>query len=167
MRKSSRFTAAAVTGLLATGSTVTLSASADDELQRPELHRQVITVDTPFAGGTTEYVDLGPKDIGPGDMFLTTGVPVMSHGSGRRIGVLDGTETIVAAAHDGVVDQTITLRLRHGLVMLGGVVRHDDTPFRLAVVGGTGRYAEVRGDMTLVREDPDRKVNVFRISLHL
>ena len=49
--------------------------------------------------------------------------------------------------------------------MLSGVVRHTDTPFRLAVVGGTGAYAGARGQISQVKEDRRHKVTVLQLDL--
>jgi hypothetical protein len=123
--------------------------------------------DEPVNGGTTKYVNLGKPKLGPGDMFLTNGVPMLSHETGERIGVEDGTETVVSIKHDGTVEMNMTLRLHDGLVMLSGVVRHTDTPFRIPVVGGTGAYANATGQMTELREDDKRKVTVIEVKLFL
>jgi hypothetical protein len=45
------------------------------------------------------------------------------------------------------------------------VVRHTDQPFRITVTGGTGRYLGVGGQLTLLRSDEDRKVEVMRLEL--
>jgi hypothetical protein len=155
----------AVTGILVAGTVATVTASADPPAMR-QLDHETLTIDEPFQGGTGSYIDLGTKDIGPGDMFLGTGVPALSHATGKRIGTFDSAETIVSGAHNGIVDQTTTLRLRDGLIMFGGVVRHDDKPLRSAVIGGTGRYAQARGQLTELREDTGRKVTVLRLDLY-
>jgi hypothetical protein len=166
MRKLLVLPSVAMLGALA-ASLITLPSSALQRHHSPpgEVH-QVLLLDEPFEGGTTKFVDLGAKGISPGDMFLLTGLPAYSHRTGRRIGTFDGRETIVSAQHDGVVDQSGTLRLRDGLVMVGGVLRHDDTPFSFPVIGGTGRYAKARGQIMQVREDPARKVTVLRLDLY-
>ena len=47
--------------------------------------------------------------------------------------------------------------------MFEGIGRHTDTPFRLAVVGGTGNYAFARGQLTVLHEGHSRGVVVFRL----
>jgi len=124
---------------------------------------QTLTFSTPFNGGVTRHVDLGKQGISAGDVFLVTGVPM--NADGERIGTMDGLETIVSTAHDGTVSQQLTLRLARGMIMLEGVGRHTDTPFRLAVVGGTRDYAFARGQLTLLREDNTHGVVFFRLIL--
>lgn len=124
-----------------------------------------LVYDEPFNGGTGTFVDLGKPGLGAGDIFLTTGVPMLSHHTGKRIGVEDGTEIIISGAHDGTVEMNMTLRLPDGLVMLSGVVRHTDQPFRLPVVGGTGTYADVTGQMSEIRENRKKNVTVIKLEL--
>jgi hypothetical protein len=165
MRKSSTFMTAALAGVLAAAAATTVSARADAP-HHDQLVHQTMIFDEPFQGGAGAYIDLGSKGIGPGDMFLGHDVPLYSHATGKRIGTEDAAETIMAGVHDGVVDEATTIRLPHGLVMLGGVVRHDDVPYRLAVLGGTGRYVNARGELTQLREDRQRKTTVLRLDLY-
>ena len=131
----------------------------------PAAASETLTFTTPFAGGTTRQIDLGRKGLGAGDLFLSTGIPMRDLTTGARIGTLEGTETILSAAYDGTVSQPVTMRLRGGTVTVTGIVRHTDSPNRLAVSGGTGRYAETRGQLVLVREDDKRKLSVNRLEL--
>jgi hypothetical protein len=166
MRTTHLIGALATTAVLATVSTA--AAAPSPEQGASAGHRKItFTYDEPFNGGTTKYVNLSKPALGPGDMFLTSEVPMLSEGTAERIGVEDITETVVSVRHDGTVEMNTTLRLRDGLVMLSGVVRHTDTPFRLPVVGGTGAYANVTGQMTELREDDDRKVTVIKVELNL
>jgi len=121
--------------------------------------------DEPFDGGSLKYVNLDKHKLGPGDMFLFHGVPMLEHGTDERIGVVDGTETVASVRHDGTVEMNMTLRLDDGLVMVSGVVRHTDKPFRIPVVGGTGAYANATGQMSVIREDVKRKVSVIKMEL--
>ena len=143
------------------GVLIVASGAAADARQERSAPLETLTLTTPFDGGTTRHVDLGKKGISAGDLFLGTGAPV--YAQGKRIGTMDGVETIVSAAHDGTVSQQGTLRLAGGNIMLEGIGRHTDTPFRLAVVGGTGNYAFARGQLTVLREDDSRGVVVFRL----
>jgi hypothetical protein len=146
---------------------LTVAAAAGQHRPVPHLSGRSdehLRLTVPFNGGKQTHIDLGRHGFGPGDMFLSTGMPVRAHG--KRIGTLDGVETLLSAAHHGIVSQQATLRLRGGNIMMDGIGRHDDHPFRLAVTGGTGTYSNVRGQLTVVREDDRRKINIVRLDLH-
>ena len=46
-----------------------------------------------------------------------------------------------------------------------GNLRHKDKPTRLPVVGGSGDYAGVTGQLRELGEDPERKVSIARLIL--
>jgi hypothetical protein len=92
-------------------------------------------------------------------------MPVLDNATNVRIGSSDAVELIVSRRHDGTVTSEGTLRLRGGHVELDGVVRHTDSPFRVSVTGGTGKYLGVGGQLTLLREDTKRKVVVMKLEL--
>jgi hypothetical protein len=119
----------------------------------------------PWQGGHQRVIDRGPQGLSPGDLFLGTDMPILDNASGQRIGTSDGVELIVSKRHDGTVVNRGTLRLPGGHVDIDGVVRHTDSPFRVSVTGGTGRYLGMGGQLTLIREDPARKVDVMRLEL--
>jgi len=175
MRTSTRTTTiilgALATGALALSAGVTSTsggAAATQELpesaQSTSLSGTTV-LDFPFEGGHQQIIDRGRKGEGPGDLILSTDQPVLDHRTGHRIGVSDAVELIVSARHDGTVDSRSTMRLPGGSIELEGVVRHSDTPFRVPVTSGTGRYAGVRGQLTLLREDSRDKVVVMRLEL--
>jgi hypothetical protein len=168
MRRTHLLAGLAATAVLATVSTAAATPDPESASSNSVGHRKVtFTYDEPFDGGTTKYVNLDKPELGPGDMFLTTGVPMLSEGTTKRIGMDDGTETVVSASHDGTVEMNMTLRLHDGLVMLSGVVRHTDKPFRLPVVGGTGAYSNATGQMSQLRLDDHRKVTIIKVELFL
>ena len=119
---------------------------------------------TPFEGGKTVEIDLGKKGIGVGDQFHTTGQPVLDAPRGRRLGTMDGGETIIGRAGNGTVLMHGTFRLSGGRIHFGGVARHSDKPFTMPVTGGTGEYAGARGTLTLT-EDMKNEVAKLRIDL--
>ncbi|MBA2637037.1 MAG: hypothetical protein H0U79_02250 [Solirubrobacterales bacterium] len=47
---------------------------------------------------------------------------------------------------------------------MAGTLRHTDRAQALAVIGGTGAYANGRGQVT-EREDERRKVTIMRVTL--
>jgi hypothetical protein len=165
MRRSTIVTGVVAAGVLVAGSAAAVTRANDTQREAPTPVTTTIVYDEPFTGGHGHYVDLAKKGLGPGDLFLGVGIPMLDHGTGDRIGRTDATETIVSGRHDGTVEMNETLRLPGGLIMLSGVVRHTDRPFRLAVVGGTGAYADARGQVTQVKEDSKHKVTVLRLDL--
>lgn len=124
-----------------------------------------ITLNTPWEGGVFHYIDLGKPDVGPGDMFTLTGLPVRSEETGERVGALDAVETILSSRHDGTVRQEMTFRFAGGTVAVAGNLRHTDRPIRLPVVGGTADYTGVTGQLRELGEDSKRKVSVTRLIL--
>ena len=95
----------------------------------------------------------------PGDMFVSSDMPVHNASTGERIGSMDGWEIILSAHHDGSVAGATVLRLADGNVTIDGIVRHTDEPNIFAVTGGTGTYVGVSGTLTVVRENTRRKVD--------
>ncbi len=124
-----------------------------------------LTLSSPFEGGDSHYIDLGKKGLGAGDVFTSVGVPVHDETTHRRVGSMDGMETILSRWHAGTVSQTFTFRFKGGTVSVAGTLRHTEKPLRMPVVGGTGEYADVTGQMILGREDRERKVSITRLVL--
>jgi hypothetical protein len=138
-------------------------AAADAGASRPATETLVLAF--PWTGGHQRFIDRGKKGIGPGDLFLGVGMPILNNRTGERIGTSDAVELIVSARHDGTVTSQSTLRLPGGHIDIDGVIRHTDQPLRTTVTGGTGRYLGVGGQLTLLREDERRKVEVMRLEL--
>lgn len=125
---------------------------------------RTLTFTEPFVGGKTRYVDVGRKGISPGDVFLSTDVPLFDLQSGKRVGTSDGMETFVSLRHQGTVWLHVTGRLRDGRIEAAGLLRHSDRRQSLPVTGGTGAYAGARGEMT-VTENRKHKRNVITVTL--
>ena len=125
---------------------------------------RTLTFTEPFVGGKTRYLDVGKKGISPGDMFLTTDVPVFDLQTGKRVGTSDGMETFVSTRHQGTVWLHGTTRLRDGRIEGGGLLRHSDRKQSLPITGGTGAYAGARGEVT-VTEDRKHKRNLITVTL--
>jgi hypothetical protein len=145
--------AAALTGAVALGHS---AASATDRAR-------TIVFTEPFVGGHNRYLDLGRKGISPGDMFLSTDVPIYD-ARGKRVGSSDGMETIVSGRHNGTVMLTGAARLRDGRIEVAALLRHSDREETGIVVGGTGAYAGARGYATVV-EDRKHKRNITTVTL--
>ncbi len=126
---------------------------------------QTMVLAFPFQGGHQRVIDRGPQGLGAGDLILSTGQPILDNASGQRVGTGDAVELIVSKRHDGTVVSRSTLRLPGGHVDIDGVVRHTDSPFRVSVTGGTGIYLGTGGQLTLIKEDPARKVVIMKLEL--
>ncbi len=135
--------------------------------ESPQTVTERLTLSTPFGEGNEDfhYIDLGKPGLGPGDQFTLVGLPVQNEATHQRIGFEDGLETILSGWHDGTVHQSLTFRFKGGTVAVAGNLRHTDQPIRLPVVGGTGEYTGVTGQLTEIREDAERKVSIFRLLL--
>jgi hypothetical protein len=119
----------------------------------------------PWVGGHQRFIDNGKNGVGPGDLFLGVGMPILDNDTGKQLGTSDAVELIVSARHNGTVTSQSTLRLPGGPIELDGVVRHTDQHFRTTVLGGTGRYLGVGGQLTLLKSDGQRKVEVEKLEL--
>ena len=155
MRRTSLILIGALT-LVAAPAVAVAATSPDRPVSHLATTRSAATVidfTVPQNGGRSQQLDLGRHGLSVGDEFFTTDQPAYAAGTTQRIATLDGVETIISGAHQGTVLENGTIRLHGGLVMFGGVVRHTDRPFRMAVTGGTGRYANATGQLTVVSED--------------
>ena len=105
---------------------------------------------------TRTFVDALPKHTAkapndsPGDTVVEH-APLLDT-RGRRVGTIDATFLTTArgtsARHDGSEQLTGTLTFPGGQVAALGTVGAYARPSHVAVVGGTGRYAGARGDVT-------------------
>jgi hypothetical protein len=119
-------------------STSTLDVAIDGR------HAARMLVDAPPKHST------GVPDDTPGDTIVLHAPLLDSHGA--RIGLIDATFVTTARGtstkHDGSEQLTGTLRLRGGQVAVLGTVGSYATTTHVAIIGGTGRYAGARGDVT-------------------
>jgi hypothetical protein len=102
------------------------------------------------------YVDAPPKhrtgapDDSPGDTVILH-APLLDS-RGVRVGVIDATFVTTArgtgAKHGGSEQLTGTLRLSGSQIAVFGTVGAYARTTHVAIIGGTGRYAGARGDVT-------------------
>ncbi|MFL5839634.1 MAG: hypothetical protein ACJ77Z_04185 [Thermoleophilaceae bacterium] len=104
------------------------------------------TMDLKVGRGHDTAVDVGKHGDSIGDGFITTGAR-LTDTSGRVAGSADVLGTILSRGEDAV---QISLRLPAGRVEVRGIQPTSGSPTDLAVVGGTGAYSNVRGELRLI-----------------
>jgi hypothetical protein len=77
---------------------------------------------------------------------------------GRRVGRDAATCTVVTAEGDSICD--LALVLPEGHLMVHGLLPVSPGTIRLAVLGGTGRYATARGEAVLIQKESSSDVTV-------
>lgn len=110
--------------------------------------------DLSFRPQSENYVDLGTPGPGVGDLLVFQD-RVLSRG--RQVGVQGGSCTITALLPDGF--QTFcagTVLLADGQISFQGLVS-DKPEKRMAVVGGTGRYRDAGGELTVLELGVDER----------
>ncbi len=110
-------------------------------------------------GGTSRYVDNGRTGASIGDQVILNqplyfaSDPSTLAGRGHVAVLLEG---------NGISQDTADIVLSGGQISIQGF-QHRDSTFRLAVVGGTGRYANVRGEAMVTL----RPHNAYAVTIEL
>ena len=139
------------TAMVATGASIAAAGSEDDgDDDGHVIHLTARTanegqVDTPPSGPST-----GDRFVFSEDLFR----------NGDRVG-RDAGECVIAEAQgeSATVNCVATLELPGGQITVQGLVDFADPqpPFTIAVTGGTGRYRDADGELTIVEAgDTDR-----------
>lgn len=133
------------TGLVATGASMAAAGGGDDgDDDGGDVIRLVST------NASETNLDLGETGEGAGDRFLFA-ADLLKGGEkvgdeGGECAIVQIVERVAATAHC-----IATLSLPGGQITLQGLVAFTDEsePFTVAVTGGTGRYREADGEMTI------------------
>ena len=127
---------------------------------------QTLTFSEPFTAHDPhyKYVDLGKKGMSRGDLIIHTNSPGIDARTGRRIATSDGIQTILSLRRPGAVAVSDTIYLPDGQVQVAGTVRYGGHTSALAVTGGTGRYRNARGQVTIT-EDIKHKRNLGTLTI--
>ncbi|HEY7102328.1 MAG TPA: hypothetical protein VH573_11880 [Mycobacteriales bacterium] len=124
----------------------------------------VLRYDIAFRPFQENFVDVGTPGAGIGDMLVFQD-RILDHG--RQVGVQGGTCTITALL-DGGHFQTHcvgTVSLAAGQIAFQGLV--TDAPDKhMAVVGGTGRYRDAGGELTVLELGNDVGTLTVRLTAH-
>jgi hypothetical protein len=109
---------------------------------------------------TEHFTDLGAKGLSAGDMDISTYALYSSPRAHKPTGHSEGICTLVGPR---AASCTSTIYLANGKIVGGGAFhfRGNGASEHLAVLGGTGRYAGARGEITVLV----RKQDVDVISL--
>ena len=124
----------------------------------------VLRYDIAFRPFEQNFVDVGTPGPGIGDMLVFQD-RILDHG--RQVGVQGGTCTITALL-DGGHFQTHcvgTVSLPGGQIAFQGLVT-DAPEKRTAVVGGTGRYRDAGGELTVLELGNDVGTLTVRLTVH-
>jgi hypothetical protein len=155
-----------VAGLLAAiiaGGAVTL-ASADQNGGSHDRGTEVFTVFTVTV--QNQFLDLGPQGLSLGDQQVFA-EDVYDHKGGTKIGSDGVVCTIVrvtdAATGSGTAQCVATVSLADGQITIQGLLSFTGdelpAPFQQAITGGTGAYADARGQIT-VEELSETEANI-------
>jgi hypothetical protein len=109
-----------------------------------------------------EVIDIGAKGNSPGDQIIETTVDFQN---GKRVdrSVLNCVAITVSASGFDVLCHG-ALVFRDGQVQFQGETNFQ-TPFTVAVTGGTGAYQKVGGQLTVERTLPDGTTDVETLRL--
>ena len=153
MKKALIVTAALAVFALVTGSVT----SGSSELAGPG----TIKVTSRQIGVT--YNDTGPKGRGPGDVVL---IRELLYNKGIRKAPIGHSEMV--CTYTGVRWQQCsgTYFLPRGKIVVAGSLRYRDF-FKLAIVGGTDLYDNVRGSVsaTTYSRGPRKAILIFRLTI--
>ena len=117
-----------------------------------------------------EFVDVGASGNSLGDR-LVFGEVFTKRGdeTGRSGVVCTVTNHEPAPSQKMTVNCVGTLKLRHGQINLQGLMdldgQTDPGPFKVAIVGGTGRYRSAAGEAVANQPNPPENVYVYKLRL--
>jgi hypothetical protein len=123
----------------------------------------------------TQTLDFPPRGKSPGDVYVFDATLVASNGR-TVVGRVRGAQTDIKIERGAeTVQGMLTFELGRGnQIVVGGLAAvplgvpttglAKGKTFVRAVLGGTGRYAGVKGTVTTVRRAKDRHDEVFRLT---
>lgn len=140
---------AAVMALAGTTVAAAHAASADER----RAYRVIVT--------QGNQIDNAPAGFGVGDVLVFSG-PIIDEG-GASIGRVDGQCTVTT--NQGQAYCTPVLSLSEGQILLAGSRSVVELQGNLAIVGGTGRYRNARGDAIAHDDDLTHTKGSFELNL--
>lgn len=118
-----------------------------------------------------KVLDLGAKGKSAGDDYVFDGALRDSHG--QQVGHVYGTQTSIALTSDAEIVQTlITFHFSgNDSITIGGISRYpkgdvgliSGASYDRPILGGTGKYADARGELETVRLPDGRYDQTFHL----
>jgi hypothetical protein len=162
-----KFVIVAATALTLASGGVALASDPADVSGRADVDRRIVV-----SGRTTQLnlLDLGDQGFTLGDQIAFSD-DLLSKPNGKPAGVDGGGCTLIrvtdADAQTGTVQCLITYSLKGGQVTTQGLLTLTNGGFLgtqvAAITGGTGRYANARGESTLTFVRPGELTITLRI----
>lgn len=141
-------TAAAAPAPAAPAATASADTASADTARGRDGGTVVLRYDIRFRPLAENYVDIGSPGPGVGDLLVFQ--DQILDRQGRQVGVQGGSCTITALLPVGFQTHCVgTVSLPAGQIAFQGLVT-DAPEKRMAVVGGTGRYRQAAGELTVL-----------------
>jgi hypothetical protein len=165
----SQLSKAAATALAVVVVTGTVAGLASGSSSKVHTLRVIVTK------SHTQTLDFPPRGKSPGDVYVFDATLVASNGR-TVVGRVRGAQTDIKIERGAeTVQGMLTFELGRGnQIVVGGLAAvplgvpttglAKGKTFVRAVLGGTGRYAGVKGTVTTVRRAKDRHDEVFRLT---
>ena len=109
-------------------------------------------------------IDPAKQQFSPGDAFVFSSE--LKTRSGKHAGWLDASCSAVTGGKNGVTECTGAFRLAGGELIASATVAGDEKVTNIAIIGGTGAYAGMRGQVRSVSvggPDSNRSNDTIRI----
>jgi hypothetical protein len=145
----------AVTLLAAAAAGVAVAATRSADITRPQ---RIHVIELPTQ---QTFTDLNAHGFSQGDLFVSANNLVDPRNHARVVGHEDDTCTVMSASL-GRLECTGTAFFAGGSVMIHGPFIEGHTT-RLAVIGGTGRYRNARGQAVITDLGQARSDNTYQL----
>jgi hypothetical protein len=113
-------------------------------------------------GGKAAHVDVGDKGYSSGDVFMFS-IPLNDETDTTRVGVIHYECTVQPGNGWELCSAALDITDRGMLVSTGSIHFTDATTYPMPVTGGTGDFANVRGDATIEVVDNDTYKYTFSL----
>ncbi|WP_394849161.1 hypothetical protein LZC95_17150 [Pendulispora brunnea] len=105
--------------------------------------RPTETIDLHVANDQFEFIDLGAPGVGVGDMYVFSDRLFQN---GQPFGRDGGSCQVTGVSGAAILTNCVmSIERPDGQIAVQALWNHGTTPLDMAITGGTGRYANVRG----------------------